>query len=267
VIQPPHNNRLQRTALRAAAEPERSATKSSVGADMNPQHYLFVDDRALGVCVFCGGVPDTRDHVPSKVFVDDPLPDHLPIVEACEACNQGFSLDEEYLACFLEAVLAGSTDPEKLTRAKIKRALSRNARLVSRLEASVRVDDNGTMIWIPEANRVQNVVRKLARGHAAYELSLPEIDEPAAVTFQPFLTMSEQARQRFENAGSGELRGWPEIGSRAFLRACGADPYSDTVGPWIEVQRGRYRYSVGQDAGVIVRIVIAEYLACEVAWE
>jgi hypothetical protein len=211
---------------------------------MNPQHYLFVDDRMLGACVFCGGTPGTRDHVPSKAFLDDPLPEQLPIVEACEACNQGFSLDEEYLACFLEAVLAGSVNPEKITRQKAKRARSRNPRLVSRLEASVRLDDDGTMIWIPEIDRVQKVVLKLARGHAAFELSLPQLDDPVAVAFQPLLTMSEQVKERFEAAGAGELRGWPEIGSRAFLRACGAEPYSDTTGPWIEVQPGRYRYTV-----------------------
>ena len=36
---------------------------------------------------------------------------------------------------------------------------------------------------------------------------------------------------------------------------------------WIEAQQGRYRYltSVG-DEDVVVRMVISEYLACEVVW-
>jgi len=43
----------------------------------------------------------------------------------------------------------------------------------------------------------------------------------------------------------GELAGWPEIGSRAFVRACGAkaDEFAQ-VGEWVVVQPGRYRYSV-----------------------
>lgn len=233
---------------------------------MDPRQ-LYIDNRLLGACVFCGGAPSTRDHVPSKVFLDDPLPDDLPVVEACVNCNQGFSLDEEYLACFLEAVLAGTADPGKLTRTKIKKALSRNAQLVSRLQASAWVDDICAIIWAPETARVRNVVLKLARGHAAYELSLPQLAEPAAITFQPFLAMSEPNRVAFENAGLGELRGWPEIGSRAFLRACGSEPFSDSAGPWIEIQPMRYRYAVDQNGSVLVRMVLSEYLACQVEWE
>jgi hypothetical protein len=36
--------------------------------------------------------------------------------------------------------------------------------------------------------------------------------------------------------------------------------------PWIEVQPGRYRYLVTCGPS-LVRIVIAEYLAAEVAWD
>jgi hypothetical protein len=233
---------------------------------MDPRQ-LFIDDRLLGGCVYCGGVSNTRDHVPSKVFLDDPLPDDLPVVEACMNCNQGFSLDEEYLACFLEAVITGTADPEKLIRTKIKRALSRNAQLVSRIQASAQLDDSGNIIWTPEMERVRNVVLKLARGHTAYELGLPQIDEPVAIMFQPFIAMSEQDRAAFENAGSGELREWPEIGSRAFLRACGSKPFADSSGPWIEIQPMRYRYAVDQIGGVLVRMVLYEYLACQVEWE
>jgi hypothetical protein len=109
-------------------------------------------------------------------------------------------------------------------------------------------------------------VLKLARGHAAYELSLPQIDEPTEVRFAPVITLSKGEISDFELAGSGEIQGWPEIGSRAFLRACGAKPYADTDGPWIQVQTSRYRYSFNLSGGVIVLILISEYLACQVAW-
>jgi hypothetical protein len=107
----------------------------------------------------------------------------------------------------------------------------------------------------------------LARGHAAFELSLPRLEEPQGVSFLPIPTMTERDREDFERAGSGEFRGWPEIGSRAFLRAAGATPYSDQRGPWIEVPPSQYRYSVDEHGGVLVRIVLAEYLACTVEWE
>jgi hypothetical protein len=228
---------------------------------------LFADERLFGGCVFCGCEPDTRDHVPSKALLDDPLPDNLPIVDACAACNQGFAADEEYLACFLEAVLRGTTVSEQLNREKVRRALTRNAKLAVRIEASKTEDAGGRLVWVPEFARVRNVVLKLARGHAAYELSLPQIDEPCSVLIQPFENLSGAARAEFEVAGSGEIRGWPEIGSRAFLRACGAKPYASIDGPWVVIQSGRYRYSVDQPGGVVVRIVIGEYLACLVEWE
>lgn len=228
---------------------------------------MFVDKRLLGFCVFCGASPDTRDHVPSKVFLDDPLPNNLPVVGACATCNQGFSLDEEYLACFLEVVIHGYVDPHKLTREKIKRSLNCNQKLADRLKTSLSVDENGKKIWTPETDRVSNVILKLARGHAAYELASPKFEKPEYIQFQPFLNMSEEERHSFENAGEGEIRLWPEIGSRAFLRAIGESPYSKTTGSWIEIQSGRYRYSVYEpDGEVVVRIVLYEYLACQVGW-
>ncbi len=234
---------------------------------MNPEHYLFVDERLLGKCAYCGGTPDTRDHVPSKILLDEPLPANLPIVEACIGCNQGFSLDEEYLACFLECVLVGSSEVERVHRPKVKRALLHNGRLAERIHSSSSLDENGRRIWTPERERVRNVVVKLARGHVAYELSLTQIDEPQEVIFIPQSAMSRSDKEAFEKAGSGGIRGWPEVNSRAFLRACGAEPYADQQGPWIVVQPGQYRYAVDQHGGIRVQIMLAEYLACIVDWE
>ena len=232
---------------------------------MDPRQ-LYVDERLLGACVYCGGPPDTSDHVPSKVLLDDPLPLNLPVVEACAICNHAFSLDEEYLACFLDCVLAGLAEPAAIQREKSRGTPLHSSELANRLRLSRQVDDAGTVIWTPENDRVQNVVVKLARGHAAYELSLPQLDEPEEIMFRPLLVMSDEEKAVFENAGSSELQGWPEIGSRAFLRACSAFPYEDQDGPWIVVQPLRYRYSVDQLGGVLVRMVLADYLACHVRW-
>lgn len=46
---------------------------------------------------------------------------------------------------------------------------------------------------------------------------------------------------------------------------CTAGP--TVFGPdWIEVQPGQYRYFAIAQGAVMVRIVIGEYLACEVIW-
>ncbi len=233
---------------------------------MDPKQ-LCVDQRLIGVCVYCGEQPDTRDHVPSRILLDDPLLDNLSVVEACETCNHGFSLDEEYVACLLECILCGCIDTKTLHRDKVKRILTEKPRLAALLHESQSTQEDGSVLWMPDEGRVRNVVLKLARGHAAFELSMPQLDDPVRIQFTPFVCMSQYDRDDFERVGSGELRGWPEIGSRAFLRACGAKPYADQNSPWIPVQENRYRYSVDQHDGILVQMVLAEYLACEVKWE
>jgi hypothetical protein len=232
---------------------------------VDPRH-LFFDSRLGGNgCVYCGAAADSRDHVPSRILLDDPLPDSLPVVKACSDCNGSFSLDEEYLACFLECVIAGSANPELLSRTKIKRVLSSKKELAARIESCKRGNDGGALLWEPEWKRVNNVILKLAKGHAAYEL-FPQWNEPDELQVLPLIAMDESERNDFENAGSGEVSGWPEIGTRAFMRACGAEPSGEQCGRWIVVQPGRYRYSVDENGGVLVRIVLAEYLACVVDW-
>lgn len=232
---------------------------------MDPKH-LFVDERLKGSCVYCGGRPDTVDHVPSRVFLDDPLPENLPVVEACRECNGGFSLDEEYLACLLECVIAGTTETEGLVREKVKRALSRNPRLAAQLKACRWDDDTGRPWWLPDEARVRNVILKLARGHAAYELSEFLLDEPDVLSVRAIPVMSEAERQEFEYTDGEALCSWPELVSRAFLRALGKPVPLSQVGAWLIVQPGRYRYSVDWQTGIDVRMVIGEYLACRVVW-
>ncbi len=232
---------------------------------MDPKH-LFFDRRFTGYCVFCGGEPETQDHVPSKVFLDDPVPRNLATVEACLKCNNGFSLDEEYLSCFLEAVVCGSIEADKIRREKVKKAFSRKPNLAQRILGSQVIDLFDQMSWHPEEERVKRIITKLAKGHAAHELSLPQIEEPESISFFPLQLLDEKQRNAFENIDYGPL--FPEIGSRAFLRVLGATPFENEPGPWISVQEGRYRYAAIQDgSGVLVRIVLSEYLACEVFWE
>jgi len=215
---------------------------------MDPRHHVFRDERLMGRCVYCGGPPETRDHVPSRFLLDEPLPGNLPVVDACAECNQSFSLDEEYVGCLIDCALTGTARPSDAHREKVRRALERNANLVARLDGRKRVDGRGALVWMPEADRVRAVVLKLACGHTAFELSLLQLDDPGFVEAVPLLAMPDARRDSLERASAGELRSWPEVGSRAFLRACGAFPYSDQAGPWVVVQHGRYRYSVDNQA-------------------
>lgn len=176
----------------------------------------FSDERQKGFCVHCGGLYETDDHMPSKVFLDRPFPENRPVSPACAKCNEGFSSDEEYLACLLECVLADTADPDRIERANIARKLRDKPGLRKRLEAARRIED-GKALWDVEINRVGKVIVKLARGHVAFEGSEPRLDEPVGVNVLALEEMTQQARQAFEHVAD-QPKVWPEVGSRAMSR-------------------------------------------------
>lgn len=226
------------------------------------QLRVFGDERQFGRCAHCGGAPETVDHVPSKVLLDKPYPENLPTVECCLDCNFGLSLDEEYVACFVDCVLAGSAAANAVSRSKVRAALRRKPALAERIAASRSKSTTG-VVWVPEIDRVRDVAVALARGHSLYELHEPQVEEPAEVNVTPLPTMSRVERDHFEaSVGYG---GWPEVGSRAFQRAVLGE--TDLSSRWLVVQPGRYRYLAALDGGVLVRMVLSEYLACEVRWD
>lgn len=222
----------------------------------------YGDRRQVSSCVYCAGSTDTDDHVPSRVLLDDPYPENLHVVPCCPACNSSFSLDEQYLACLIDCVVSGSADPAFLQRQKTARILREQPKLAARLEEA-RQDTEDGLIWRYEHARVENVVLKLARGHAAYELNEPQREAPAAMSFYPLATLDEAMRQQFEVPPEAHV--WPEVGSRAMHRLLVAN---DSPHPgWVSVQNGRYRYMTAVHPGPLVRIVLSEYLGVEVIWE
>ena len=67
----------------------------------------FVEHSKNGMhyCIYCGSIADTREHVPSKTFLNKPiLDDELPTLPACKKCNNGFSSDELYTKTYIECV-------------------------------------------------------------------------------------------------------------------------------------------------------------------
>jgi hypothetical protein len=236
----------------------------------------LADDRLIDGCLYCGGAPNSREHVPSKSLLDDPKPDNLPVVGACRTCNNQFSSDEEYVACLVECVLAGSTDPDRIRRARVAKMLRHSPALRARLEGARTTVGNQTQFSI-EVDRVRNVVRKLAQGHAAFELSQICRQEPTLIDWQPLGLLGPEFREQFEAPHIVSRLG--EIGSRSTQRlmviqlalapTAGGEPGRQgfIVNDWVEVQEDRYRYLAIDDIGGIeIRMVIGEYLACKVCW-
>jgi hypothetical protein len=219
------------------------------------------DVRNQGFCVHCGGRHETEDHIPPKLWLDDPLPENLALAPACHACNKACSSDEAYLACLLECVIAGSSDPRKLRRPKVSELLASNFKLAEILNVASRVEDD-KLVWSIEPVRVRKGILKLARCHAAYEFNEPRLDEPVWVTWMPLQEMSSAQRQEFEYPITPEV--WPEVGSRAMSRLM-VDGSAYRNG-WMEVQVGNYRFMGLYDGTLRVRMVLREYLGCEVEW-
>jgi hypothetical protein len=52
------------------------------------------DSRNKEYCVHCCGPDETRDHVPSKVLLDEFYLENLPVCPSCLKCNNASSADE-----------------------------------------------------------------------------------------------------------------------------------------------------------------------------
>jgi hypothetical protein len=221
----------------------------------------YVDERQSSFCVFCHGRPETRDHVPPRVFLDEPYPENLPVVGSCRACNEGASLDEEYLACLLEAAACGSTDPGRLGRAKISRRFSDNPSLAARLAMSLRVVDGVTQIEV-EQDRVSRVIEKIARALWAFETGEPTGFLLARVWFVPLPALEQAEREAFMSLAVTDLL--PEVGGRMMSRVLVVADES-IFNSWEDVQTERFTYAVEILRGRgRVKMILRGYLAAEV---
>jgi hypothetical protein len=235
----------------------------------------FSDKRHDYCCAYCGDdAPNTRDHVPSRVLLDEPFPENLPVVGCCKQCNSQLSLDEEYFAAAIECMLHSTSEPENLSREKIKAILRRNIKLKERIASSFFYEDpvlfpnmERHSFFRMERLRIENVVTKLAKGHVKFELSTPMYEPPSTIIIKPVDNFSDEEYNFFffEEQSQGKF---PEIGSRSFMKMCIDTRSNSTLNQnWITVQDGRYEYCVIDHIGRIsVKILLSNYLVCYVEW-
>ncbi len=222
------------------------------------QIRTFVDSRQTGFCFSCDGLPDTRDHVPPRVLLDEPYPENLPVVGSCRACNEGSSLDEEYVACLLEVAACRSADPYTMKRTRIARKLTNNAPLLARLRKSLI----GEGKLEPDHERVDRVIEKMGRGLCAYETGLTTGGMSARVEYAPIAALTPEDYELFKEVNSPQLI--PEVGSRMMSRVLVAhgQPFLDY---WQEVQPGRFSYAVEVFSDhTVVKMVVRDFLAARV---
>lgn len=246
------------------------------GSDMIAPHVVFRRNSKM-YCIYCGGSADTREHCPSRAFLTKPYPTNLPTLPACKLCNNAFSSDEKYVKEVLnylymyymerKDVLSLFTNEEcGVTKEHVKAVTS----FISNPHFDKRVD---------------NVFRKLAIGHAAYEISEGYYSddwqgEPKCISYalKPMLSDSEWLGLEYAEVIDEDVL--PELGSREFrniyvvqmpiqnFETGEMSLLSTCLLDWTDVQDDFYKYQVFfRENRIHVKIILKDFLYVEVVFE
>ena len=227
---------------------------------INPAEYI--DQRIASVCCYCGDSnPLTVDHIPAKVFLDEPYPSQLPTVKACAKCNEKASMDEEYVACFLEALACGSTNDEVLERKKIVSALNHAPGLRRKIQDSLHFEETPCYTDVSEFfSRYRTIVEKSAIGFSRWYGGIVAIP----VDVKTFLLDQLPAKsfEQFNNVANLHHEVYPEVASR--LLHIIAETNSTSV-KWEIFQPERFRVAIWQRThGIEIRMVFREIAGASV---
>lgn len=231
---------------------------------MNTNKTYYADDRLNNCCAYCGDFAETEDHVPSRCFLDEPYPQNMPVVPCCHKCNHVFSLDEEYVSCFIDCMKENTADPNKIQREKTRNTLLHSSKLQERIASQIK-EFGGMTIFDYEKDRFERVIHKLAFGHLAYENDMLLWDSSCNISMWLFPEMSYSQKQLFFKPYFGDIL--PEVGSRNLLNNNVLISRNNEecifLSKWITVQENRYSYCVSPESNR-VKFIIADYLAAEV---
>jgi len=229
---------------------------------------LEKNKRFESVCIYCRSNPaKSKEHLPSRVFIDIPYPNEYSIVPACEKCNIGFSADEVYVSCFVDKLRNALSDYMIPLRGKTISALSHDNELARILCEQIRAESDKIYVnYQPEP--FLKILIKLAKGHLCQlQDKVIESDCLVECTFKFKNDLSELEVYNFEELPLAEIAS--ECGSNfthalLVVERVGLQP-SQVLIPWDEVQEGNYRYlTYFADNKFVVRIVICETLFAEV---
>ena len=206
------------------------------------------------LCCYCGDWADTVDHVPSKVFLDKPYSENLPVVPCCKKCNREFSLDEEYVAVLFECVRWQTFDPNQFKREKVRKIVEHNPAILKTVKETLHTLLDGHISIDPENARLKKVLTKLIAGHLRFEgLDQRFFHDSLEICFHEDIHANQDFFNQFRSPIISGLL--PEVGSRALIALVGN---GNTGSPWFTVQSGKYEYCVASD-NTEVRIIIQDF--------
>jgi len=249
------------------------------GDDRIKPHIVYKKEESY--CIYCGDIANSREHTPSKVFLVHPYPDNLFLVPSCKKCNNSFSDDELYLWFVIEILKQRFSEDYTSDDRSISR-FSKYTTLAQKVNHDIcryLFGYPNLTIWLFKNDRIDRVIKKLAIGHAVFELSEGYYTdsnewhiEKVDYAFLP--SLSKETIDTFDIPIdiSGYLL--PEIGSRAFDNIIVLELYlQSTKGQqdtkkirslwmdWTVVQERKYKYiCVKGNYQIYVGICISEFL-------
>lgn len=240
-----------------------------MGGDDDLGYFTEWKRNTANGCIYCGNHADTREHIPSKAFLEDPFPENLPTIPACFKCNNGFSADEEYVACYLD-VLKSKVYKGYLLKEKTHERLTNSPALSALIREQIKEESNQINFYYDE-KRFINVLVKLARGHVGYEFDYVDLDCNPLVWYDFRFRMNEELVNEFNAITL--IDKMPDVGARVYNRLCVMEDVHSgkilhTFLEEVHVQEGQYKYNVYFDNDcVCVKILIGEILYCMVRFE
>ena len=244
--------------------------RKRLGGNNGAGYYTSWEKSKDNGCIYCGSPATTREHIPSKAFLVDPYPENLPTIPACFECNNGYSEDEKYLACFLDVLKSQVYDDCPQHEQTIVR-IEKDKKLQETLRKQIQKND-GKVYYDPDEERILRILFKLARCHAGFEFDHVNLDDVKAKIWYDFaFNISDEAALSFNEIP--EMNKAPEVGSRGvFVPFIAQNVETGEVMAlafWNDVQDNQYRYQVSLNAegGITVKLVIFEFLYCEVIFD
>lgn len=210
-------------------------------------------------CIYCSNIADSREHLPPRVFIDVPKKNEWNIVPACETCNNGYSEDEQFVACATEYILAMVYYNGVIQRDKIKKTFKKRPKILEKIKSLCKIERGNLIIDNDIIESIKKVFLKIGQGHFMYDCSM-FLDENAtiSVAFEPQLTQKE-----LDEFNSQVICNCiPEIGSRVSNQICLNINTNEMIILWNTIDDKNYRYLISPDG--ILRIVIREFLYIEI---
>lgn len=229
-------------------------------------YYTYWDKSKENGCIYCGDKAETREHIPSKVLLLEPYPDNLPTIPACFKCNNSFSADEEYFACYLE-MLKSQVYNDFSCSEHILDILEKKPQLRQLINSQITNID-GKVKLSYDKNRFIHIINKLAICHTGYDFDNVDFDGPVNTWYDFAFNLTHEEKVKFEMPQIMDCL--PEISSRFSCNFCIAENTQTgemfLLNDWMTVQEHRYKYYISHNdnGGIRVKIIVYDYFYCQV---